>query len=235
MKTKKCTKCEVEFEVSSEFFHKNVNTKDGFSCRCKPCLLKQKKDYHNKNKALLNERCRKQYKKHRAKRLEYKRWEYQNKKDEIKERNSQQYLKNRDARIEYQKQYYKSNKDTCIERGRKYIVNKYHSDPNLKIKMNLSRRMRGLFSKNGNRTVDFIGCSIDDLKLHLEKQFVDGMSWKNYGRHGWHVDHIRPCCSFDLTDSEQVRECFHYSNLQPLWAKDNLSKGGNYEFPLGDE
>ena len=63
---------------------------------------------------------------------------------------------------------------------------------------------------------------------HLEKQFQPGMSWDNHGYDGWHVDHIRPCASFDLTDEEQVRKCFHYTNLQPLWAKDNLRKGSEW-------
>ena len=70
-----------------------------------------------------------------------------------------------------------------------------------------------------------MGCSIEELKIHLEKQFRDGMSWNNYGMYGWHIDHIKPCSAFDLTDLEQQKICFHYSNLQPLWAKENLSKG----------
>ena len=52
------------------------------------------------------------------------------------------------------------------------------------------------------------------------------MSWENYGMHGWHLDHIIPCCSFNLQNEEELKKCFHYSNYQPLWAKDNLSKGG---------
>jgi len=67
------------------------------------------------------------------------------------------------------------------------------------------------------------GCSTPELMLHLQSQFKEGMHWNNYGK--WHIDHIRPCASFDLTDPEQQRQCFHYSNLQPLWAKENLSKG----------
>lgn len=51
------------------------------------------------------------------------------------------------------------------------------------------------------------------------------MSWDNYGYRGWHIDHIKPCASFDLTDPNQREQCFHFSNLQPMWAKDNLSKG----------
>lgn len=205
MKTKKCTKCQVEFELSSEFFHKCSSRKDGLSSWCKPCSLNQKADYYNKNKTIVKEKSKKRYKKNRCEILKQKK-EYE-------------------SRAEVQKQRRKSKN--------KYYHNKLKYNPHNRIKTNLSRRLRDFFDKSGCSVLDFIGCSIDDLKLHLEKQFVDGMSWENYGRYGWHVDHIRPCCSFDLTDSEQQKECFHYSNLQPLWAKDNLSKGG--KFPLGGE
>ena len=69
-----------------------------------------------------------------------------------------------------------------------------------------------------------VGCTLDELKNHLEKQFTKGMTWKNYNYRGWHVDHIIPCSSFDLIDPEQQKECFHYTNLQPLWGKDNIKK-----------
>jgi hypothetical protein len=69
-----------------------------------------------------------------------------------------------------------------------------------------------------------IGCSITQLREHIEKQFTDGMSWDNYGK--WHVDHIVPCSAFDLFDASQQQACFHFTNLQPLWAKDNRAKGG---------
>ena len=81
---------------------------------------------------------------------------------------------------------------------------------------------KGLMSDS---TKELIGCSLEQLKIHLENRFTKGMNWQNYGRNGWHIDHIKPCTSFDLTDPKQQQECFHYSNLQPLWAKDNISKG----------
>jgi len=79
-------------------------------------------------------------------------------------------------------------------------------------------------AKSAN-TAELIGCSIEHLIKHLESQFKEGMSWKNYGFRGWHVDHIKPCAAFDLSDSSQQRTCFHYTNLQPLWAEDNFKKG----------
>lgn len=70
-------------------------------------------------------------------------------------------------------------------------------------------------------------CTMGFLKSHLESQFTDVMNWSNQGK--WHIDHRRPCASFDLTQEEQQRDYFHWSNLKPLWAFDNLSKGAKYE------
>lgn len=72
-------------------------------------------------------------------------------------------------------------------------------------------------------TLELLGCSIESLRIHLQKQFTKGMSWSNYGK--WHIDHIKPCASFDLFKPKEQRKCFNYTNLQPLWAEDNLRKG----------
>lgn len=75
-------------------------------------------------------------------------------------------------------------------------------------------------------TLKLLGCSLEELKIYLAKKFQEGMSWDNhgYGETKWHIDHIRPCASFDLSKPEEQVKCFHYSNLQPLWQKDNLQK-----------
>lgn len=71
-----------------------------------------------------------------------------------------------------------------------------------------------------------IGCSIAELRAHLESKFQAGMTWANYGE--WHIDHERPVASFDLRDPEQQRQCFHFTNLQPLWADENNKKGAKW-------
>ena len=76
---------------------------------------------------------------------------------------------------------------------------------------------------------DLLGCTITELITYLQSKFLPGMSRENYGRKGWHIDHIRPLSSFDLTDVEQRRIAFHHTNLQPLWASDNWRKGGRYD------
>ena len=70
-----------------------------------------------------------------------------------------------------------------------------------------------------------LGCTIPELKQYLESKFQEGMTWENWGVHGWHIDHIIPLSSFDLADRDQLLTAFHYTNLQPLWAQANWSKG----------
>ena len=96
-----------------------------------------------------------------------------------------------------------------------------------RIKHNLRSRLYVALKQNTKvgSAVQDLGCSIEDFKKHLELQFQEGMSWENYGQHGWHIDHIIPLASFDLSDPEEFKKACHYSNLQPLWAEDNLKKG----------
>lgn len=110
-------------------------------------------------------------------------------------------------------------------------VDKAHNALERRIKGNLRCRLwaalRG--ARKSANTFELVGTSIDGLKQHLEAQFTPGMSWDNYGKNGWEVDHIRPCASFDLTSPAQQRECFHFTNLQPLWARDNAAKRDRYD------
>ena len=76
-------------------------------------------------------------------------------------------------------------------------------------------------------TLVLLGCSIKEVRIHLESQFIGEMSWENAGE--WHIDHRRPCASFDLTNPDDQKMCFHYSNLQPLWASDNMSKSDSFD------
>lgn len=86
-------------------------------------------------------------------------------------------------------------------------------------------------SPKAAKTFDAAGCTVAELRAYLESKWLPGMSWENYGLKGWHVDHVTPCSFFDLSDPEQQLKCFHYTNLQPLWAFDNISKGGTNRLP----
>jgi len=128
------------------------------------------------------------------------------------------------------KLYYQNNKRKMAE---KESV-KRKTNIQYRIKSNLSRRIRCFLNGKSKSkvTTAYLGCSLDFFKNYIENLFKDGMSWDNYGLHGWHIDHIRPCASFDLTDPAQQGICFHYSNLQPLWAKDNIKKSSFWKKDL---
>ncbi len=79
-------------------------------------------------------------------------------------------------------------------------------------------------SVRGNIDRITYGCTIAELRKHIEAQWLPGMAWANHTQRGWHIDHIRPCASFDFSDLKQIRACFHYTNLRPLWAVDNMRK-----------
>jgi len=109
-----------------------------------------------------------------------------------------------------------------------YIRNRCKADVRFRLRRNLRERLRQAIKgnfKTGSAVAD-LGCSIPELKLHLENQFQPGMSWENYGE--WHIDHIRPLASFDLADREQFLQACHFSNLQPLWEEDNRKKADKY-------
>ncbi len=111
-----------------------------------------------------------------------------------------------------------------------YKKQKYKHDISFRLACRLRARITRVMN-GGKRCLpvaDLIGCSMEELKKYLEIKFQPGMTWENKGRAGWHIDHIRPCSSFDLTDPEQQKQCFHYTNLQPLWAIDNLRKNAKW-------
>ena len=109
---------------------------------------------------------------------------------------------------------------------KEYEIEKLKIDPIFKLKKTLRKRILQAIKgkcKVGSAIRD-MGCTPEKLKLHLESLFQPGMIWNNHGTYGWHIDHIVPLASFDLTDREQFLKACHYTNLQPLWARDNLSK-----------
>ena len=103
---------------------------------------------------------------------------------------------------------------------------RYETDPQFKIAVVVRKRVVLALKSRGvsksKSLCELIGCSIKELKQHLESKFREGMSWENHGE--WHIDHIRPCADFDLTNPDEQKKCFHFSNLQPLWAVENLRK-----------
>jgi len=129
---------------------------------------------------------------------------------------------------EKRKEWVLSNKVEIREYNKLYTANRYHSDPVYKLKLTVRNRARlalkGIYKCA--KTELLLGCSYDQFKKHIESKFVDGMTWENMSK--WHIDHIRPLASFDLSDEQQQKLSFHYTNQQPLWAIDNLRKGAKY-------
>lgn len=116
------------------------------------------------------------------------------------------------------------------ERINKTRRERYTSDPKDKMTRILRARLSQALkrAKHGKAvkrlcTLDILGCKMDFFMQHIEQQFQDGMTWENHGQ--WHIDHILPCASFDLTNAEEQKTCFNFSNMTPLWAEDNLKKG----------
>lgn len=119
------------------------------------------------------------------------------------------------------------------EARRKYIKNRLATDPEFKLLHTLRTRLVSAI-KCGSKVASIkklLDMEISEFKIYLQGQFLPGMAWENHGPI-WHIDHIRPCASFDFNDPEQQRACFHWSNLQPLFAKDNREKGAKY-VPVG--
>ena len=139
---------------------------------------------------------------------------------------------------QYYRDYYQKNKEYRQEWQRKYRgenwdkIKAHRAKPHQKVRKAQSKRLTKLLKAKGIAKKDsilkYIGCTKGKLVEHIEKQFKPGMNWENYGYYGWHIDHIRPCASFDLTKEEEIHKCFHYSNLQPLWAEENLKKAATW-------
>lgn len=130
--------------------------------------------------------------------------------------------------------YARAKYDACIYKHRKLGAEsarrRHHKQkllPTYKIKMalkNVISRMKRDGMKKNRRSNKYLGCSSSEAVKHIEKQFKKGMTWANHGK-VWHIDHIVPLASFDLSNDDHVLMCCHYTNLQPMWATDNIRKG----------
>jgi len=130
------------------------------------------------------------------------------------------------------KEHRRNNIEKYREIARNRSKKRWKDDPDFRIIVCLRNRLRKVLlshgAKKADHTKNLLGCTWQKFKDHIEEKFEKGMTWDNYGIHGWHIDHIKPCAAFDLTDPEQQKKCFNYINLQPLWEKDNFSKNSRY-------
>lgn len=208
MNTKTCKKCEKEKPATAEFWHKQREGKYDLKAVCKTCINKKSTLPAASSGMKICRRCGKEHpattdffhkSKHRKCGLV--------------------------SRCKACVSVYRAKPENKQQRNKR-LKERRKTDINYQIKSNLRTRLSlAVQGKNKSAaTLELLGCTIDRLKNHLEYHFTDGMNWGNYGK--WHVDHIIPCASFDLSDPEEQKKCFHYTNLQPLWGIDNIRKGG---------
>ena len=161
-----------------------------------------------------------------------------NNQESKKQYNKKYYIDNRERVRERQREYYRKNRDKIRERHKVYYslfkdkILKQHKErlrtnDEARLIQNLRNRLRAFMrgKSKSDSSMEILGCSQEHLKAHLEFQFAKGMTWDNYGKE-WHIDHRIPISAFDANNPAEVRTCFHFSNLQPMWAKENKSKGG---------
>ena len=146
-------------------------------------------------------------------------------KESILQKEKARQLLNHEEKLKYNRFYYHKNKKRLI----KYVIDKRKSNPDLKLIKNLRTRIRNAIKYNlkSAKTKELLGCTLDEFKLHLSSKFKSGMTFENYGE--WHIDHIIPVKIFNLSDPTEQKQCFHYTNMQPLWAIDNYTKGCKVE------
>jgi hypothetical protein len=212
---KTCKRCNKRYDI--ELFGKNKTAKDGYRNICKECT-----------KAALTTKPRDAYSVCRVCKEEKQRvnFAYHTNICKICKNNTEKEKrdKNRDEYNTRVREWRAANKDRINADKRTREKERRDMDPMYRLRHNLSTRLYMAVSKKVGNTFELVGCSKDDLVTFLEAEFEEGMSWDNYGE--WHVDHVKPCCSFNLEVPEEQKKCFHWTNLQPLWARDNLSKGG---------
>lgn len=178
-------------------------------------------------------RCMDNYRRNKEKRLaKMKEWAGKNK-EKVSADHKAYYKRNKQACDHRMKKWEKANRVNLRIVKNKWKTNQKKSNPAFKLSVNMRERVRNAV-KSGRgekrtKTASLIGCSILDLMKHIESLWLPGMTWANYGFRGWHIDHIKPCASFDLTSESQQLACFHWSNMQPLWWRDNLSKGAKLQ------
>jgi hypothetical protein len=219
---KECSKCEVTKPI--EQFPNDPRCADGKRGVCKEC--RKPKWTPTENETLFCNKCKEQKDYNLfAKKGHYKPYMCKSCLNDADRalRASDPESYNKKIRENYQR-----NKDKINETRRKNLQKRRDEDPKYRVMMALHCRLYMAVKEKKGKTMELVGCSKDALNKHLYSKFTEGMTWENYGE--WHIDHIRPCASFNLEDPEEQKKCFHWTNLQPLWAKDNIIKSDRLDW-----
>ena len=206
---KHCSGCNIT--KSHNEFYKAKARKDGLQTYCKPCMKSKNIENYKTHKDVWDART----------------------KAYNKTSSSKKY------RREWAKKKYHSNPEfrkKVITQVVQYERQRLDNDPTFKLEKALRSRLKSAVKRanttKSKKTFKLIGCKTLFLKKYIENMFQEGMTWENYGSSEikcWHIDHIKPCASFNLSDPKQQIMCFHYTNLQPLWREENLSKSNKFD------
>lgn len=239
---KTCITCRQMLPLSE--FNRDSRTSDGLDCRCRKCSKERNRKYRAANRDKCNAASARYHREHAEQDKERQKVYREKNRDELnrkkkiyrqthadvikayneahKEEAKRWRQENKEKLTEYAKNWRSENKDQV----KAYYKEKRTQDEQYRLSTNYRRRI-SLILRSGqisNRMQDLLGCDFETLKAHIEKQFKPGMAWENYGLEGWQIDHIRPCAAFDMTDPQQVKACFNYKNMQPLWRWENQEK-----------
>lgn len=238
---KVCTMCGEEKQLTEFALEKN-NKKDGRRASCKKCTSERIKKYFEENPEKKKAFDKESYEKRKEKVLQQKKEYYLKKKQEILLARKEYYEKNIEKKREYNKEYKQKNIDKLRERSRLYH-RKHASSLSRKKKeriendhlLTFKEKMRMLVKNSFYRlkhnkrvkTVDMLGADWETVREHIVSQFKDGMTWEAFVAGEIHIDHIKPLAT--ATCAEDIVKLNHYTNLQPLWALDNLQKGATFD------
>jgi hypothetical protein len=201
---RRCSKCKQEKDKAT-CFYKDKRKKDGLSSICRDCHQVCVAAWAAKNVDKLRE---------------YAAQNYLENKDHILELNKEWHDAHLEQARALSKSWYEDHKAEKHERRMELL----RTDPKAWLIHCMRGRLNAFFgSKKPSKTMDLLGCSLERLRAHIESQFQVGMTWENKGQ--WHVDHIIPMAQININDPESIKRICHYTNLQPLWAQDNLRKG----------
>lgn len=230
VKNKTCTKCNVVLPAVVGNFYKDSQKRDGLSSACSDCCRKKKYETFIKT---TSDKLKEQRRLKKQSYLESEEYKVFLEKSKEKTRLCKKRWRDKNRDLINEKSRLKPRKEISLEKKRQYKKNEYNkimNDPYKKlihytrVRMNDCLREKKDFSVKG-----VIYFNHDDFVNHISSLFKDGMSWDNYGKNGWHVDHIKPLASFDLSNEEDLKEALSLQNLQPLWGGDNCAKGSLYE------
>ncbi len=230
LESKICKTCGLNLPLSE--YHAHKETLDKKRSSCKKCRNKENKERWPKSKEKGRAQAAKWASKNPdRKKASFQDWYYRNRQSQI-ERAAK--YKMSEAGKATQKRFLEKNRD-------RILANRKRLRDNPTIRQALVKKLRDRFykvtvrMKQGKKftsSIDLIGCTIEELKTHLQSQFTEGMNWSNhgFGPDKWTIDHIMPLANFDLFDFEQQKIAFHYTNLQPLWGIDNFRKSDRVSY-----